>query len=108
MKIFFIIIGSLLLIAAIVVGGKEANLWLYKTYEPKMEEARRDVYENTNSFVKAKKQEILKAYKEYNKDTTFAGKQAIQEMLSMSLADFDEDSYITDAKLLRWVKQMKY
>ena len=106
------IIGIILLVVAIgvvvFIGGKELNLWAYKTYEPQMEDARRDVYENTNSFVKGKKQEISKVYLEYQRATTDEEKMALKNMLRMSLQDFDEDKYITDPTMLSFVKQMKY
>jgi len=62
----------------------------------------------SNSFTKGKKQEILKAYKEWQKVETEEERRAIEDILSMSLADFDEDKFITDPKLLSWVKKVKY
>jgi len=35
-------------------------------------------------------------------------KKAIETIVAMSLADFDEDRFITDARLLSWIKNVKY
>ena len=79
-----------------------------KTIGKAQKNANREVYEETNSFTKGKRQEIIKYYKEWNEAETPQDKEAIESILSMSLADFDEDRFITDAKLLSWVKSIKY
>lgn len=78
------------------------------TIGKKQQNANRVVYEESNSFVKGKRQEAIKYYKEWLEAETLEDKKAIETIVSMSLADFDEDRHITDAVLLSWVKRVKY
>jgi len=52
--------------------------------------------------------EAIKLYKECNSCKTDEERKAIEVTASMSFADFDEDKYIKDPKLLQWIKQVKY
>ena len=79
-----------------------------KTAGKAIQNSERVVYEETNSFVKGKRQEAIKAYKEWLLTEDPQEKRAIEVTLSMSLADFDEDTHIHDAKLLSWIKTVKY
>ncbi len=112
MKDFFKIIGLFLLTTIIIVAVGYGLGWFgvfsTKTVGKAQQNATTEVYENTNAFTKAKRQEILKYYKEYQKCETEEEREAIAEILALSLADFDEDKYIKDYKLLQFVKKVKY
>lgn len=106
----YILIG--IVVIASLVGVSYGLGWVgvhqTETIGKARQNAERKVYEETNSFVKGKRQEIIKYYREWQQAETLEDKKAIEEILSMSLADFDEDRFITDDKLLSWVKTIKY
>jgi len=112
MKNFLLGLAFVLSLTAIGIGASYAFGWIgvhqMKTIGKAKKNADREVYEETNSFVKAKRQEILKAYKEWQLSDNVNDKEAIANVLAMSLADFDEDRFINDRNLLNWVKQIKY
>lgn len=97
---------------AIIFGiGFVANglgLVQFKIFGPAWENARRDVYENTNSFTKAKRQEALNAMAQYKAAETNKEKNGIQSIIKMSLADFNEDKYVESNELKAFIKKMKY
>ena len=112
MKEVFKYIGIGVLVLGLLIGASYGFGWIgvhqTKTIGKAQKNANREVYEETNSFTKGKRQEIIKYYKEWSEAETLEDKKAIETILSMSLADFDEDRFITDAKLLNWVKRVKY
>lgn len=101
----FLCIGS---IVGLSYGFGWIGVHQTKTITKAQRNADREVFEQTNSFVKGKRQEILKYYKEWQQAETETDKKAIENILSMSLADFDEDKFIKDDKLLSWIKDVKY
>tara|TARA_R110000851_G_scaffold152826_2_gene294627 strand:- start:338 stop:676 length:339 start_codon:yes stop_codon:yes gene_type:complete len=112
MKDIFKVIG-VLLIASILFGGLTYGFGWFgveytKTVGKAQQNANREVFEETNSFTKGKRQEIIKYYKEWQSAETLQEKKAIETIVSMSLADFDEDRFITDKTLLSWIKDVKY
>lgn len=112
MKSIFKGIGIFILIIGVFIGMSYGFGWIgvhqTKTIGKAKQNAERTVFEETNSFTKGKRQEIIKAYKEWMQAKTAEDKQAIEAYISMSLADFDEDRFIKDPKLLSWVKRIKY
>lgn len=102
------LIGAVILFLGIGYGVGWFGVGYTKTVGKAKQDAETEVYENSNAFTKGKRQEILKYYTEYQDAETDQDRRAIQEILSMSLADFDEDKYISDLKLRGWVKKMKY
>ena len=111
MKTWKIILLSILGIALLVglsFGTGMLDVFYTKTVGKAKQNAKREVFEETNSFTKAKRQEIIKYYKEWKEAETLEDKEGIETILSLSLADFDEDRFIKDAKLLSWVKTVKY
>ena len=107
-KWILIVIGIIGLIIALSFGTGMLDVFYTKTVGKAKQNVKREVYEETNSFTKAKRMEAIKLYKEYNACKTDEDKKAIEMVASMSFADFDEDKYITDYKLLQWIKQVKY
>lgn len=112
MKQIFKGIGIFILIIGIFIGVSYGFGWIgvhqTKTIGKAKQNAERTVFEETNSFTKGKRQEIIKAYKEWTQAETQEDKKAIENYLAMSLADFDEDRFIADPKLLSWIKSIKY
>ena len=104
---FKIILGIFAIFALVVIIGI-SRVYYTKTIGKEQQNANREVYENTNSFTKAKRQEAIKLYKEYQECETDEERKAIETVAAMSFADFDEDKYITNQELLKWIKKVKY
>lgn len=105
-------LGIFLLVLILFTGLTYGFGWFgvgyTKTVGKSQQNANREVYEESNSFTKAKRQEIIKYYREYNEVETDVEKEAIANILRMSLADFNEDKFIKDKKLLSFVKKIKF
>lgn len=108
LKIIGIVVLVIVVLIAISFGTGMLDVLYIKTVGKAKQNAKREVYEETNSFTKAKRQEAIKYFKEYNECTTDEERKAIVTVASMSFADFDEDKYIKNAKLLAWIKRVKY
>jgi hypothetical protein len=61
-----------------------------KTIGKAQKNAEREVFEQTQSYVMAKRQEALKLYKEYKAANTNEEKESIKQIASHSFAEFDE------------------
>lgn len=105
-KLFAWLAGAIIFIALLGFVANGMGLMSYKIFGPAWEDARRDVYENTNSFTKAKVQEATKIRLEYLRTDDPAVKNALQSTIQMSFADFDVDKYVKNDELKRWVKAM--
>tara|TARA_R110000796_G_scaffold248124_1_gene374526 strand:- start:7010 stop:7348 length:339 start_codon:yes stop_codon:yes gene_type:complete len=103
-----IFLVAIIVMAGIGFGAGWLNVGYTQTVGKSQQNADRVVFEETNSFTKGKRQEIIKYYKEWQSAETLQEKKAIETIVSMSLADFDEDRFITDARLLSWIKDVKY
>ena len=112
MKDVFKVLGLGVLVIVCLIAISYSFGWIgvhqIKTIGKAKQNAHREVYEETNSFTKGKRQEIIKYYKEWKEADSVEDKKAIESIVSMSLADFDEDRFITDATLLSWIKGVKY
>ena len=102
--------GIIILIAMLGLGFAtgELNVLYTKTVGKAQQNANREVYEETNSFTRAKRAEAIKLYRQYNEAKTEKEKAAIATIARMSFADFNEDKYITDYTLRKWIKKVKY
>lgn len=93
MKNWLIGIGITLLVIGGLVGLSYGFGWIgvhqTKTIFKAKENAKREVFEQTQSYVEGKRQEALKFYKEH-KAAELEDKAAIEEMVSHSFANFDE------------------
>jgi len=89
MKTFFSILG--IIIAFVVIVFWLQYFWLanYKFFAPKYQEARRNVFENTQSYVEGKRQEISKYMYEYSKSDE-EWKKAICSLVRNSMANIDK------------------
>jgi len=65
------------------------GLGYYKFFEPKKENIRREVFEQTQSYVHGKIQDLAKYYDEYNSADS-KNKEAIRQIIIMRFSEFDE------------------
>lgn len=88
-KIVLLVFSGLLLLIVLDFGFGFVGVFKTKTVGKAQQNAQREVFEQTQSYVEGKRQEALKFYKEY-KDAEPEDRGAIEEMVSHSFANFDE------------------
>lgn len=84
------------ILAIIFIFGLYGLGWK-KFFKPKHENINREVFEQTQSYVHGKIQDLAKYYEEYNK-ADIDGKEAIRALIVVRFAEFDE-SKIRSLKL---------
>jgi hypothetical protein len=62
----------------------------FKFFEPKKEDIRREIFENTQSYVHGKIQDLAKYKLEYDALKDPSAKEAIRQVIVMRFAEFDE------------------
>jgi hypothetical protein len=77
-----------------------------KTIYKDKENAKREVFEQTQSYVEGKRQSALKYYQEYQKADE-SQKQGLKSIISQDFANFDEDKYLT-GELRNFIHGCKY
>ena len=80
-----ILAGTLLLFFVLGLFG----LGWFKFFAPKTENIRRDVFENTQSYVHGKSQDLAKKFEEYNKADSPADRETIRQLILLQFAEFD-------------------
>lgn len=103
MKKVFYVIASLVTMLALVFGLNYFGLVSFRFFAPKYENAKREVFENTQSFVEGKRQSLTKHYNEWRKSNDDA-KSAIRMVVMQEFANFDTKQF-TDTQL-DWYNQM--
>ena len=83
------------------------DFFMYKFWAPKYENVRREVFENTQSYVEGKRQDLVKYRLEYLRAKTDEDRSAIKFTIVQEFANFD-DSKITEPVLYNFLHQMKY
>jgi hypothetical protein len=86
----FKIAGIVVLILALPLLFGLYELGLFKFLEPKRENVRREVFENTKSYLHGVQQDLGKYYLEYQSSDE-SGKAAIRATIQMRFAEVDED-----------------
>jgi len=105
-KITFISIGSFLgliiLIFALNIGG----LSWKRFFDPKYENVKREVFEQTKSYTHGKIQDLAKYFEEYQKADMVDDKQAIKSIIQIRFSEFDA-SKINNTKLQQFLINMR-
>lgn len=89
MKIALSIIGGLIAFVLLIFGLSYAGLIHYQFFAPKYENARRKVFENTQSYVQGKIQDLSNYKLQYEQAKDSDSKQAIQGVIHTQFANFD-------------------
>lgn len=96
-------IGLLILAVPVLLGLY--NLGLFKFFAPKYENVRRDVFENTKSYLHGVQQDLGKYYLEYQ-EADEDGKAAIKTTIQMRFAEVDV-SKLQSPKLQQFLIQTR-
>ena len=105
-------VGLLVLFAVLLVSfgivwiAQGNDFFMYKFFAPKYENARREVFENTQSYVEGKRQDLSRYHYEYVKCKTAADSEAIRQVVVQQFANFDEHK-IEDPTLRSWLYQVR-
>ena len=110
MKTWIIGIALTILVTGGLIGLSYAFGWIgvhqTKTIYKAKENAKREVFEQTQSYVEGKRQSALKYYQEYQKADE-SQKQGLKSIISQDFASFDEDKYLT-GELRNFIHGCKY
>lgn len=82
------------------------GLGYYQFFGPRYENVRREVFENTQSYVQGKIQDLAKYHDEHQRADTQDGKDAIRFLIQNRFAEFDETK-IKAAQLRAFLIQMR-
>lgn len=96
------VIGLIVLVFILEAAG----LGMFKFFAPKKEAIKREVYENTPSFVEGKLQDLSRYYREYQQDSTATGREAIRHTVQTQFSYFDADN-VKDYTLKQFLINMR-
>jgi len=105
--------GILIFIGVIAVGIGLSyafgwiNVHQTKTIGKEKVNAKREVYETSQPYVEAKRQEAVKNYAEWVKAETPEDREVIENIVRLSFSNFDE-TLLQDEQLRIWIRQCKY
>ena len=100
-----IFVGFLLVCGIIGFGFELLTIQKSRVVEPMKENVRRNVFENTQSYVHGKRQELAKAYGEWSSKKADE-RVAIEEVIKVTFADFPSDQ-INNDKLRNWLVSVR-
>lgn len=90
LKIAGLSVGAFVGIVAFIFICGLLSLGYYKFFAPKEENIRREVFEQTQSYVHGKIQDLAKYKKEYEEAESIEDKDAIRSVILVRFAEFDE------------------
>ena len=89
------------------MGLEYLNLVKFGYFAPKYENVKREVFENTQSYVEGKRQDLVKYRLEYLKSKDPQEKEALRQTIVQMFANFDEEK-LTDPELKSFLHSMKF
>jgi len=87
-KFIAIFIGVISLLFTLELVG----LGFFKFFEPKRENIRREIFEETKSYTHGKIQDLAKYYGEWTKAESLEDKESIEQIIKMQFAEFDAEN----------------
>ena len=90
LKYFGAVFGVLFLIYVLVFFATGGNLAIYKFWAPKLQEARRDVFEQTQSYVHGKNSYIARLRLQYDSSSGGPQKEALRRLVITEAETIDE------------------
>ena len=99
------VIGVIVILIGLTFAANEFEIFGTRFWGVRQENARRDVYEQSNSFVGGKRQELIKYHHEWVNAKDETDKKAIEFTIRNSFADFDPE-LIKDDQLRYFLKDV--
>lgn len=103
MKAILYSILGLVTMLALVFGLNYFGLVNFRFFAPKYENAKREVFENTQSYVEGKRQSLTKHYNEWRKADE-SEKEAIRTIVLQEFANFDTELFTS--KQSEWYNEI--
>jgi hypothetical protein len=91
MKNVLAVVGGVLVVLLLVVGGTYGYLHLYKDVAPQFQAARREVFENTPSYIQGKAQTLSKLKLDYERAESEAQRATLKELISTEAVTVDRE-----------------
>jgi len=104
-KVFGGVVVGLFVILLVGVGIKFFALGWEKFWAPKEQSIKRQVFEETKSYVHGKIQDLSRYYEQYQKGDS-KEKEAIKSVIRMQFSDFDATK-INNYKLRRFLETVR-
>jgi hypothetical protein len=104
-KVVLLSITGLIVLLFLILGLGYFGVFATKTVGKAQQNANREVFEQTQSYVEGKRQELIKDYHEWL-NAKPDDKIAIEGIIRESFANFDEDKYLTGS-LYNFLKKIK-
>lgn len=106
-QVFGIFVGVIAFIFLMSFIGNAMGLFNVSFWGTKHENARRQVFEQTQSYVEGKRQELIKYHHEWVMAKDDDTKKVIETTIRSGFANFDE-SKIEQPELYNFLKKCKY
>jgi len=106
MRIVLVTIASIIGLFALIFAANEFEIFGTRFWGVRKANAQREVFENTQSYVEGKRQELIKLHHEWNKASA-DDRIAIEATIRMNFANFDENK-IEQPELYSFLKTIKY
>lgn len=103
MKEIVVIPLGIIAVVGVVWGLSYFSLAHKETFQPKFQDVERKTFERTKSYVHGKRVDLAKYYEEYQ---TTDDRSAIEALVKMNFADFDENDIKSD-KLRKWLVSIR-
>ena len=104
-KVTLSIVGAFLALFALIFVVNEFQIFGIKFWGVRTENAKREVFEQTQSYVEGKRQELIKYHHEWM-NTPEDGRLALEAVIRQSFANLDA-SKITDPDLYDFLRRIK-
>ena len=108
MKAFFIILG-IFIVSMIFLGAVDLSTGYFgvlrtKTVEKAQQNANREVFEQTQSYIEGKREDLAKYNHEWRKSDA-EGRKAVEALIRQQFANFDEEKIIDPDlhEFLHWI-----
>ena len=105
-KVAMMVIGGIVGLAVLVFAVGLARLAWMRFFNPREENVRREVFEETKSYQHGKTQDLAKYYEEYHKAESAEDKAAIRSVVKMRFAEFDAEK-LHSPELRGFLREMR-
>jgi len=95
----FVVIFIMILLIAFWFAMSGVDLFSYSFFAPKYENVRRNVFENTQSYIEGKRQELSKYRLEYIREKDSIVKEAIASTIRQSFTNFNKTKLDYDSQI---------
>ena len=107
MRTVLLVIAGIISMFALVFLANEFEIFGVKFWSVRKANAQREVFEQTQSYIEGKRQELVKLHYEWLKAPK-EDKAAIEATIRMSFANFDDSKLVDMPELYHFLIETKY